>query len=740
MARVNVKQIAIEHGEKAVLGLAVVFGLWVLWQADWTPYRGTAEEIKRKVETGRDNLASNPWPSEEQAKYRISNAQAPANVAYQRLLSPIDSAPAALPGEMNVDFFRTNDPVRDPVLLALRSPLAISGRAFLDQVPDAVAAAPAETPAPAGTPSAAKPVDASIPDEFLQGTTGRAPPPGGVAGPDPNSAAGGYSAATDPNEIAFNLESERRAQEMEMMDALRSQLGDDFENRQQVGSSFDKMNLVQGPTLKAKGYSFVAVRAVFPLREQIEKYQAAIHRPFQSAANAFDIRDFVLERQMKLPGEDQWSAWSPVDMEIANDILTKANGFQVDLVDSTITNPVITMPLPARVTGEWRETATHPAIKDFELSDAAMDQEYEYQKLAFLEAARRQQNTAPPPARPRNGFVGMTVDTRDAIRNLAGAQSVFSIGTGTNNTDLDGLIKDLAKYSGTGEDKKQEELIRQWLKKQFDARGELLLFRYLDFGVQPGRTYKYRVRLILSNPNFGMSQAAAGGEQHVVEGEIRETPWSDETAPVTVEPETQYYVRSNSESSSRVFPSAWFDVFEWNTDKGSTVNANLEVAMGQHMGGDVPKMKVIDAAKSTMEETKYQFKSPDFLVDVASSIVIDKAFHAEGIDGLPGVKVTNVSNDKLTIPAQVLVRTGDGVLRYLSPPAQQQDYDRRKYVMSLEDKHFEAIKNAATAVSRLLDNPDDLNGSSRGSRRRLNRLGSGRRGAASSISVPGRGR
>src|SRR5690606_13643890 len=74
------------------------------------------------------------------------------------------------------------------------------------------------------------------------------------------------------------------------------------------------------------------------------------------------------------------------------------------------------------------------------------------------------------------------------------------------------------------------------------ATGQLLLSRYFDFNVDPGKTYRYRVRLKVQNPNFGLSPEQIRSPE-VAEGEFRFTPWSAATEPVTVPPDTEYFVR-----------------------------------------------------------------------------------------------------------------------------------------------------------------------------------------------------
>jgi len=67
---------------------------------------------------------------------------------------------------------------------------------------------------------------------------------------------------------------------------------------------------------------------------------------------------------------------------------------------------------------------------------------------------------------------------------------------------------------------------------------EHLLFRFFDFTVQPGKHYRYRVKLVLANPNYGMLP-------HFLEKEgmekvkTLETDWSDPSPSVAVPLDSQ---------------------------------------------------------------------------------------------------------------------------------------------------------------------------------------------------------
>ena len=141
-----------------------------------------------------------------------------------------------------------------------------------------------------------------------------------------------------------------------------------------------------------------------------------------------------------------------------------------------------------------------------------------------------------------------------------------------------------------------------------------MLFRYLDFDVEPNRSYQYRVRLELRNPNYGRSIADAGGLAHVVDGETRFTEWSEPTPISTTPKTTDFFVARVNPPRSRSPLTATVDVYQWDSDLGTVVRGNVEVEPGQLISGTA-QTEVLDPAVPSLELQDYEFKSGDVLID-----------------------------------------------------------------------------------------------------------------------------
>ncbi len=695
MAKKNFKALAIDHVEKVVFGILALVALLAILGTQWTPYQGTPREITEKVSKGRQVWKTNVWPEEEQKEFVITQESAPANLVYDRIYRELSPASVEMSGRMVVDIRGRDEPVREPELVAVQNPIVSSGRVFLEILSETPATTtdPNMPATPVKTPPAA---DDNVPDEFRQRQN--------VAG----MGRGGEGASLDYT-AAMEIPVGMEGMGMEGMAGMEG----------------------TGPTLNlnGQGYHFVSVRGVFPLRDQILKYADAIHRNFHQAASIFDILDFELERQVaQLEGEPWTGPWEKVDLQAAYDILDKAAGFDAEVLNSTVTNAVITMPLPMRITGEWRRQATHPQIEKFELTDSQIAMETEMQRKLLQEAAAQKKQMDSAVTR-RGGFARSVIDSRQLEADMLGTNMYSNVpgfdmgggmggmagpmggagGTGTRNTrqgaqvnPLDKLVADMAKGATNRAD--EEKRIREWIQSRVSAEGELLLFRYLDFNVEPGRTYRYRIRLVLRNPNFGRRLQDAGGVAHVVEGESRATPWSQVTQPIYVEEDIKYFVTDIREQSGKVFPTAKFDIFEWNPSFGTFINSLLEVRMGQPLSDEVQTV-VIDPAKGKNEEQKYRFSAKDYFVDAIPEIRMDDALH-EKIDDGTAIKLPPGLRGKLPLAPQTLVAKSSDELVYLSPAVSQQEHSVQKNYMELQKKQFEYLKapkvdESASALAEL---------------------------------------
>ncbi len=717
MAKLDIKKAAVKHVEKAVFGVVILVVLIGLVSAKWSPYKKTPGEINQKVTAGEKNLQNHGWPEEEKELYPVVSTDRRVD---QALYARVDPRPLEGSVAPIVDPRGRNEPVTELVLKTPEDAIATSGRAFLSL------AGPAEDVESEGTEIAATTDDKkeddneNMLDELRQRQT--------------------TSGMVGPGSVGGELEGGYEDLAVAVMDPSGSYGAPGGGAMGEFGEGGAGIGGVAAPRLNGQGYFFTSIRAVFPLRDQISKIADATNLSYHQAAALFEIKDFELQRQMAQKGPNPWpegeEGWEKVDIQVALDVLNSVSDFEADVVNSVVTNSVITMPLPARISGMWRNQATHERIKNFVLTPEQVNVEMEMNNALLLEAVKSKKSVSRSQA-TLGGFNQVQFDSRGVQGDLMGTENIYggaggygggSYGgaggaaggygmepgasggrgsggrggrrtTATNpNSPLEQLVERLAKNAENP--KEQEQLIREWIMQRASVDGELLLFRYFDFGVEPGKTYRYRVRFTLKNPNFGKRIADAGGLAHVVAGEERTTDWSNITKPVTVVDDMEFFLTRVNEpkGSTRLLPSAQMDVYFWDSKYGTMVNKAFEVRMGQAVADKVAT-QVIDAAGQEVKEEDYTFSSDSFLVDVIEDIRIDRGFHNnERIDPSLRLDLVRGHRDHFRNESQVLIKTDEEELVEYDGTSMASAHEQSKKYIEFQKEQYDRLLKAKTAA------------------------------------------
>ncbi|MBX3437623.1 MAG: hypothetical protein KF861_09045 [Planctomycetaceae bacterium] len=563
------------------------------------------------------------------------------------------------------------------------------------------------------------------------------------AGPALGPQRGGRTGRNQPNPNAMNALMQGAAGGLS---GLGSALGirDRDDAEELVGPLGGRGGYGGGAGGKARGIRFVALRGAVPLKEQIREYRKAANVSFFEAEQLFQIIDFELQRQKMLRGvEDPWSGeWETVDIEPAKEILRESAFFDAEPLEVQVTDSTITMPLPGRALGIWDYLAMHPDLKKFALSDEEMELEMQFQEK-LLEQHKKFQQDLPEELVVKKGFSDVVGDGRSLMTSMRGGAggvlgnraqgarrdldddedpSGFGMvggrggmrggaGFAVGNTYRPGLdpnkfFEELEKAEG---DKAQRDVLKKWVErhlKEMGATGEMLLFRYFDFDVEPGATYRYRVRLEVTNPNYGRKSSEAAGIAEVVEGQTRKTEWSNIAGEVRVPHDMDYFVDYiRQRGTDRLFAN-WM-LFQWDPEFGTTVaKRDIEVELGQEVGGP-SKPYVLDPAIPRFEIENYQFQSGDVFVDAKHVDAIDPAEHPE-LSLAPSAKRRD-----LQISDQVLVMRGNGVLDVIDQLSRTAELKERLKRLGYEQKEFADVKGVeaqqrtpANAAGVTMGDPD----------------------------------
>jgi hypothetical protein len=245
------------------------------------------------------------------------------------------------------------------------------------------------------------------------------------------------------------------------------------------------------------------------------------------------------------------------------------------------------------------------------------------------------------------------------------------------------------------DEKKLSKELKEYIKNAVTVVGELVLFRYIDFSVEPGKAYRYRARLVFRNPNFNRNADEAAGDTSVVSGETRMSDWSQPTLPVTIPKDQQSFVTDVKPAGSggNAFPTPQLNVFQWDPNLGSVQQGSFNVALGQTISKKY-RTDVLDPAKGSFEIKEYAFQSTDFVVDAQPDVALDPTAH-------PDVKATGGTNH-LGLPEQVLVALSEGGVSILDPSVSREAEQNAKKYLDMQNEQWKKMKDAASQATDAL--------------------------------------
>lgn len=635
------KALFLNHAEKMGFGLGVLITLFALVGTDWARYGKSPEEIISKVTKARTEVQNSTWPADKVASFALQDFMEQTH----QVRGPLALSKFEFSTPLWHPMYRKQELRKEPELLAVQDLDVKYGQFTLGILPrptgtellaDGTSATGISADGtPLGTPL--PPVDQN--DEFAPrrpGTGlaigeafGAEGTEGAYAGSNPYAPPG--AATLSPyavSEGAYDLSSE------------------------------DGMDMGMGyglPTMESRGERFIAVRGVWPVRQQLEKLQKALNLGSLDEARMYlRLTNFVLERQTAVAGSDPWSGpWDEVGMTRVEEILNETFDYDFDPIDPRVTDAVITMPLPARLVGYWGDYATHPKVKNFELSGPEREREMklqeklqeEWDKLRLQEESRN---------RPKGGFAKHT-------RNLrAMAETIYS-----SEETSDMFEADMTDWMRT------DTTMQRMNPKDLEARlksavDRLLLFRFFDFEIQPGHAYRYRVKLVLENPNY---EQPADQVIHpdVAQGIDRETPWSKESNVAVVPESVNYFLKAvprdpvNEQKHPGKKPVATFSFFEWDAGVGTMIADQVSVwTFGQFIGEDKKKSLRLNVAKPSLKDEEVTFRSDDLFLDGEGDVKVAIEEHKD-------LKLPSKNKGQVGIVAAAVLVDRSGELVLLDP-------------------------------------------------------------------------
>lgn len=694
LKNLDFKQLALDHGEKFVVALIGLIVVGVLASTRWSPYSERPNELAANARDRLEEVRQGEWEEEapDYKKYQeegefvrrmLDGESYRVLPDVAKMLEPIQVTSYEYSQPLAAPLLPGDEPISEPKWFAVQEPVADFGRALLalnaGSSSGEDSARESDQNVAQNDQSEAE-EDATRKYELRTGRGGGrgnvGAGPGSPGGGTPGGPGSGY-ASGDP-QLAQRMQ---RRQEQRQGPPEGIGGGGYGSAPREYGSGSG--NSAYGPGgpgpggsagtgvgTEARGYRYVAVRGIFPLRRQLQELVDKLNlatADLSSARSKLVFQDFKIQRQRAVDSQQGWTEWQEVDRRVALEVL-RQTVHEAEPLEQGVIDPTFTMPLPMRVVGYWGDHATHPGIKNFELSPEQLEKQVKIQR-ELLEQQNANENAQQ--SRQLGGFASLRADMGALQRRAAG------------NEDL---LRQVAK--GVEEDGGQNvdlDQLKKEIKQSARASDNLLLFRFFDFDVDPGQAYRYRVRLVVRNPNHGLppEQVAHPG---VVAGETRQTPWSKPTPPVVVQDDTHYFLNNVLTDRRLQMPKATMEIFHWLADAGTTVHVNgQEVNLGQFIGGEA-NVEVIRPAAGTFQLEDIRITSRDALLDLVQRPRIDPQDH-------PDLDLPTDNRRRLDFPDQGLVLNGSGQLVRIDPTTRQHLRPELQKELQQLHKAFEHLKD-----------------------------------------------
>lgn len=644
-----IKQLLLNHAEKIILGSVGLFVLLALATTTWSGIdKQPAELLSSATKAGQD-LHTGAWPAEEQAKFTDSTYMDTMLSMSSKLTEHGRVSPMfAYDKPMSFPLYPRIEPKSEPTFPPVGMMIADAGEMIMAIIP--------EQPAFDETTGGAA--------DFEDGAAGnpRFPrPPGGptagVSPMGPTSAGAGRGGKGGPRAGGGLTNGMTSADVLGPMGPMGPMAAGMMSGMESSGSGF-----------KPRGQRYVAVRGIVDLDQYHKAIRDALRLDqLEEARSYLEFVDVKVQRQKAVAGPNPWleDNWVDVDIAKADEVFKECELAQ-DIVMLELTDPVITMPLPARLDKDYTDKVSHPYIKNYQLSKEQREQQEKI--IRALQEEWGGEGEAKP---RRRGFSGVTQDVRgmqqDFLSNSGNMNDVYKragispmggAGGGPRAGQMMGAQTTLlpmqsrggmaggmgmppAMAGGAGMAGRGPSALGMTSANAMRggampgamgrpgqpgqggvqqlageaAVGYVLMFRYLDFDVSPGEAYRYRVQLVVANPNLGESLDRVR-EASVAEGETRETPWSEPTAPVVVQQDTNVFLTKLDERT-RSRGEAELKVIQRDSILGTFIDTDaLRVKPGQFVGG-LASSKRLDLGTPAFTTQTVLFATKEFLADTS---------------------------------------------------------------------------------------------------------------------------
>jgi hypothetical protein len=146
------------------------------------------------------------------------------------------------------------------------------------------------------------------------------------------------------------------------------------------------------------------------------------------------------------------------------------------------------------------------------------------------------------------------------------------------------------------------------------SEAKKVMIRAFDFTSKEDETYRYRVRIVVYNPNKGREDVDTSKAVDTKAEELN-GPWSEATDPVTMPPDVMPYAAGTFPPSNASDAKMRFQVIRFNPTDGVTVTHRFEASPGEMIGE--PKTADVPVSDGSGKKSKtIDFNSRQIVLDV----------------------------------------------------------------------------------------------------------------------------
>lgn len=387
---------------------------------------------------------------------------------------------------------------------------------------------------------------------------------------------------------------------------------------------------------KLEGRRWVVVRGIVPYAEQLADYVNIFQNTYESENGAAEPEylGFEVERAEVSSG-DNTSEPNWEKLENLNEALEESLrwGKYPEPIQQKYLIDALTESLPPMVFKNHDETVGHPKIPFATAKEVATD------KAKSVKSDKKDAGFA--------NVLGKGRKSKASGRGTGkqGAAGKGQLGRGSNGAkSLDAPVE----------------------------RADVALFRFFDFNVEPGKTYRYRIRVVLRNPNFEvpLQYLDKTNAAQLAEGEFRMTEWSPPTSAITVPKSTDLLAGKVNPARGNNDPRVLMMLRTFDSEKAANVICRRWLERGSFANIKAPKES--SKSKKPSAKSDEDIPSQDFATDM---LVVDIA----GGNPLTGASDLKALADlRLKDPDEVLVFNIDGGLTSRSRVGDANNYRREE--------------------------------------------------------------